>query len=370
MKYLKVVVPLLVVLALLVIAMPAAAQGPTCPALYSNVWFVPAGCTPLRVTMSGQAKLPAPYVVKSGTNEDPFGGLPIWNGYGPLGNVGIESKFGLTPNSYKFGAPTADGGVPSQLSGDGTSPRKAINIEGAWSTSQSVRTDLGETPMEIPTCATIKIPAGSSRWFKFNVDGKSQKVQFWVDDELDNATTPSGSAVFGAADAYMYGVNGASGWAANSFDTVNTQTNYGPIASGPVLEGFVGVIYGREALQPNYEFNAPNAAILTLNSSATSGSLSRGPGETQASKDLPQINRSQRVDLSSASGLSLAGILGHPVSNLAYASYNFNQPNHLLWYESGGDGWYFARVYNQMLWDGVASVCSYRAFVRSVPTGK
>jgi len=357
MKYLKIVVPLLAVLALLVIAMPAAAQGPVCPALYSNVWFVPAGCDPIRVTMSGTAKLPAPWVVKPGTNMDPFGGLPVWNGYGPINGFrnegGIEGKFGLTPESYKFGAPTQDGGVPSQLSGDGTSPRAAINIEGAWSTTASVRTDLGETPMEIPTCATVKIPAGSSRWFKMNVDGKSQKLQFWVDDELDTATTPSGSAVFGAASAYMWGVNGASPWAAKAFDTVNTSPSiaYGPgFIIGPVLEGYVAVMYGRESLMPNYEFKAPNASIFTLNWSATSGSLSRGP--------------------QSPSGQSLAGIEAHPVAQIGYAQFNPAQLNHLLWYESGGDGWYFARVYNQMIWDGVASVCSYRAFVRSVPTGK
>jgi hypothetical protein len=45
----------------------------------------------------------------------------------------------------------------------------------------------------------------------------------------------------------------------------------------------------------------------------------------------------------------------------SWAQYNPFQPSHLLWWEGHLDGWVHARVFNQMVWEGVVSVCSYRA---------
>ncbi len=178
MKVMKWLVPLAVVVLVLMIALPASAQGP-----YT------AGPNVHVRTYNGPL-----YVVNPGTNEDPFGGFPIPGSGGQPGALGAPGNFGRYP--WNSALP---GGVPSNKSGDGSSPRKAINVGGPWS---AVYTS-GEQPWELPGCVTVKIPAATSKWVKAET-WKNVQLIYWVDDELNDATKASGNAVFGAANAYMY----------------------------------------------------------------------------------------------------------------------------------------------------------------------
>jgi hypothetical protein len=310
MKYMKVIVPLLVVVALVIMALPASAQGP------------------IFVQTTDQGKKPV-WVVKAGTTEDPFGGLPLSTSSG----LGAASKFGIGgPGVFAI-----QGGKPSTNSGDGTSPRKSIYIGGAWTSVQSDQ-------QELPTCTTLKVPAGTSRWFKMDT-WYGKKLQVWLDDELNTATAPSGSAVFGAADNWFSGLTPGSAWAKNSFGD-------SPEANPNLFEGFVLAILDSDNMKPNYAYAPPNAALYTVGTSASGSPLRSGQGVS------PVPDR-----------ISLTGIIysGMPTSNTSgYGTWNKAQPSHLIWWEGAGDGWYHARVYNQMIWDGVATVCSYRAYNRDV----
>jgi len=334
----KLVFALVLVVALLVVALPAAAQGPA-----PTPWFVRA----------------------AGTNEDPFGGLPLYNDQKASA---MSAKF-LDP---ALGSDPVPGGVPSDKSGDGTSPRKAVYIGGAWAAQQPSKgfgIDVGEHPQEIPSCVTMKIPAGQNRWFKYDswkwAPSKASKTgypiqtQVWVDDELDGATKPSGSAVFGAANLYSYGIQAWDGWS-GKLDANYDSTSYS-VNSGPHSDGFVTWIYPPDMLQPNFQFAAPNAWIFTVNV-GSSGSLSRSaPGQAGVSNSiLCQPPVSAKLNFDQATGLITSGIIGICKDNVGYAQYNPDQPSHLLFYQSQVDGWSFARVLNQMVWDGTASVCSYR----------
>jgi hypothetical protein len=292
MKFLKVIIPLLVLATLFVVVAPVAADPP-------------------------------------GSNEDPFGGYPI-TGTIP-GGEGIVAKFGLEP----WGS-ALPGGIPSFKSGDGTTPRRAINISGLWGSlyPQSMGPILASespdsftvTTVELPNCATVKIPAGKARWFKLEAY-RDRRTQIWLDDEPSSATRASGSAVFGAADQYMLGTAPGDGW------QMNALRGFAPQAPN-FLEGFVLAVYDPDNLKPMWAFQPPNAAILSVNTDAR-GLLVPGP---------------DNISVSDATG---AGIHG-------YANYNPNVPNHLLWYEGRFRGWVFVMVYNQMVWDNTASVCSQR----------
>jgi hypothetical protein len=390
----KLIFALIVIAALLVVAMPVAAQGPT---PYNPVasWY------------NRTSQMTAAWV------GDPFGGnprLPVEVSYAPDGKGGVTAKLANASFPYtgivaKFGpSPFAaqdilPGGIPSSMSGDGSAPRKAIYIGGAWadpnvnpksqyasflgSTLEPDR-NYNETPIELPACATVKIPAGSSKWFKLDtwkqvvrgqVSGKGtadtfSKVatQIWVDDELDGATQPSGSAVFGAANKYMWGTADEDYWsqfAANQAPQTREDIN-----------GYFMAVYGPDFLQPNYAFAPPNAWIFTLAASGT-GSLSRSctaaafagqPCVTAASggNSMPAGNSSAGVHTNwstemIANGVPQAGTVAIAISTMG--TFNPSQPSHLLWSDGTYDGWVFVRVINQMIWDGTASVCSYRNVV-------
>jgi len=249
-----------------------------------------------------------------GTNEDPFGGHPITGALGPEAGEGIVAKFGLSPFGYAW-----PGGVPSNKSGDGTTPRRAINIGGIWG-------GRGDIPLELSNCATLKIPAGAGRWFKLDT-WSDRRVRIWLDDELDGATKPSGSSVWSAADQYMLGTAPDSAWQKNALSG-SQSANF--------LEGFVMAIYDPDNLKPMWFFSPPNAAILSVNTDSA-GLLLSGP---------------DNISVKDATG---AGVHG-------YGNHNPNQPSHLLWYEGRFDGWVYVLVYNQMIWDGTASVCSQRVY--------
>jgi hypothetical protein len=249
-----------------------------------------------------------------GTNEDPFGGHPITGALGPEAGEGIVAKFGLSPFGYAW-----PGGVPSNKSGDGTTPRRAINIGGIWG-------GRGDIPLELSNCATLKIPAGAGRWFKLDT-WSDRRVRIWLDDELDGATKPSGSSVWGAADQYMLGTAPGDGWQRNALNG-SQSANF--------LEGFVMAIYDPDNLKPMWSFRPPNAAILSVNTDSA-GLLLSGP---------------DNISVKDATG---AGVHG-------YGSHNPGMPNHLLWYEGRFDGWVYVLIYNQMIWDGTASVCSQRVY--------
>lgn len=282
MIFFKVIIPVLAIISIFSVAMPAAADLP-------------------------------------GLNEDPFGGNAVFEKIGiPLcrepeycGEIFVDT------------ATIMQGGVPSKKSGDGTTPRRAIYIGGIWGGS-SLDSASGENPPELPNCATVKIPEGSARWFKLDTWG-DRRVHIWLDDELVGATRSSGSAVKGAAWAYMSGTAPGDVRRTNAFEE----------AEGPsFLEGFVMAIYDPDSLKPNYAFNPPNAAILTLDTSRA-GLLNRG-----------------------SDSLFLEDITGGGIHG--YGSYNPNIPNHLLWYEGRFNGWVYVLVHNQMIWDGSATVCSQR----------
>ncbi|MBM3130487.1 MAG: hypothetical protein FJ009_17900 [Chloroflexi bacterium] len=266
-----------------------------------------------------------------GANEDPFGGLPI-TGTIPDG-VGVVARFGLSPLGYAL-----PGGVPSFKSGDGATPRRAINISGAWGRQNPAPMGpllASESPesftvtiIELPNCATLKIPAGKARWFKLETY-RDRRVQIWLDDERDGATTASGFSVFGAADRYMFGTAPGDGWQMNALRDGGSQT-------ANFLEGFVLAVYDPDNLKPLWAFRPPNAAILSVNTDAR-GLLLPGP---------------DGITIAEATG---AGIHG-------YANHNRNVPQHLLWYEGRFHGWVFVMVYNQMIWDSTASVCSQRVW--------
>jgi hypothetical protein len=343
----KLVFALVVVAALLVVAMPVAAQGPR------------------------------PVFVRAvGTNEDPFGGLPIGGTQYPGSskyNVGGITGLGQLNNGT--GDVAVSGGVPSDKSGDGTAIRKAIYIGGAWANqAQNVKgfgLSAGETPMEIPSCVTVKIPAGQGRWFKMDtwkeaasagssVPKEPLFLQVWVDDELDGATKPSGSAVWGAASQYAFGVQAWDGWSKN-LDAAGDNTSYGGARagagnwngiSGPHAEGFLMTMYSPNMLQPNFAYPAPNAWLYTVNSSSTG--LSRSgpvpPPEGVAPSFECQMNNN-----------SAGALMSKCNTIIGYGQYNPSQPSHLLWYETRSDGWWHALVTNRMIWDGTASVCSYRS---------
>jgi len=362
----KLVFAAIVVVALLIVAMPVAAQGPN-PYVPVSVWF---NRTPqINATWAG----------------DPFGGNPKLNVpimYVPNpGNTavvavlqskkyvdyaGIVGKFGYEPYSPYNILP---GGIPSSMSGDGSGPRKAIYIGGAWADDSvnppnstygywNLPTRGGdEHPYELPGCATVKIPAASSKWFKLDTwktepagSGFNKvRTQIWVDDELDGATKPSGSAVFGAADKYFWGTAPNDPWQANVFDGYNAM-------DPNEINGYFMVVYDPDALQPNYAFAPPNAALFTLDVSG-SGSLRRSCSAA-AYAGLPCVPASKGGPSSNA-GTSLAGMLGG-MNKINGATFDPHHPSHLAWTEGGYDGWVFVRVFNQMIWDGTATVCSYR----------
>jgi hypothetical protein len=247
-----------------------------------------------------------------GTNEDPFGGNAIIV-FNPEGGEGIVAKFGNYPGEAQ------PGGIPSRKSGDGTSPRRAININGIWGQS-------GDPTPELVNCATLKIPAGNYRWFKLEAYGDRQ-VHIWVDDEITEATTASGGSTWGAADQYMLGTAPGTRWQTNALDNSQTENH---------LEGFVMAVYGPDNLNPMGAFSPPNAALLSVNVDGR-GKLLNGP---------------DNVSVIDATG---AGIQG-------FGSHNWGEPKHLLWYDGRFAGWVFVSIYNQMIWDGTASVCSQRVY--------
>jgi hypothetical protein len=219
-----------------------------------------------------------------GTNEDPFGGLPIRDEFGAI----------------------LPGGLPSALSGDGTTPRKAIYIA--------------------DDCATLRFQAGKARWFKFDAWGDKQQ-QIWLDDALAGATAPSGSSVWGAALDYMIGTAPGDGWRANAYPMADA-------ANENLRHGYVLAVYDPDSLRPLNYFTPPNAAILSVNTGAR-GFLRYGP---------------DNISIADAVGARIHG----------YGAFNRAQPSHLLWYEARFSGWIFILVYNQMIWDDTASVCAAR----------
>lgn len=276
MKSLKVLVQSLILVTLFAPALPTSAQGPL-------------------------------------TYEDPFGGLPIL-GTDPNG-VGAVARFGLTPEKGPL-----PGGIPSTKSGNGTSPRRAINI----------------TSEDEPVCSTFRLPAGTAGWFKLLADGGNM-THVWLDDERADAREPSGGAVWGAADRYMVGTPPGSAWRKNALNGTNSQDpNF--------REGYVLAVYDPDNLKPNYAFSPPNAAILTL-STDNRGLLLNGPG-----------NRS----LKDITGAGIAG----------YGNRSRDHPQHLLWYQGHFGGWAYVMVYNQMIWDDTASLCTQQVEIIAPPVSE
>jgi hypothetical protein len=252
-----------------------------------------------------------------GLNVDPFGGFPILAGIGtPL------CSFDNSCGEVFFKRMIVPGGVPSTKSGAGTSPRGAIYIGGKW--GKSLDPASGESPPELPNCSTVKVVAGNARWFKMDT-WKDRRIRIWLDDELDGSSQPSGSSVWSAADQYVLGTAPGNPWQINLFGDMQ-----GPNSVG----GFVMAIFGPENLRPNEMFKPPNATILTHD--WDNGGLTSNGSSKNAVSYAPSS------------------------ATVGYGSINPNISDHLLSYESRFDGWVYVLVYNQMIWDGFASVCSQR----------
>jgi len=425
----KLIFALIVVAALLVVAMPVAAQGP-------NPYGVPYLPNPYLNLQN-----PAPWYNRTGEMNaqwagDPFGGNPrlgVEVTYVPDGKggvvqkianaawpyTGIVAKFGATPWIQYDALP---GGIPSSMSGDGSAPRKAIYIGGAWADQavdpaakfgsfngpvQLPQRGANENPFELPACATVKIPAAGSKWFKLDTwkneargsDVNKIATQIWLDDELDGATKPSGSAVFGAANKYMYGTAPNDYWSKGAFFYSSQQSGLSdykaadgtPLLGGPIggpgkgylhgqgLEGFVMVVYGPDVLQPNYAFAAPNAWLYSLGVSGSGGvqrsctaaafagqacvTAPSGGNSLPGGNSLSQTHLSFSTEVKRMCEANKGNVCDNPLGNggvSTYGEYNINQPSHLLFSEGTYDGWVHVRVVNQMIWDGTATVCSYR----------
>ena len=186
------------------------------------------------------------------------------------------------------------GGPPSKTSGNGSTTWGAIYIG-----------DNG--------CWTGKLAAGSAMWFKAD-SWAGKKFQVWLDEELAGATKPSGSSVWGAANAYFWGTVPGDQWQPNSIANNPMDAN--------MLEGYALKLYDPDNLQPNFYWPTPNMGLLTTKSGS-------GPGFS--------------------------------ASHTSWANFNPDQPSHLLWNENKWVGWVYMKVYNQMIWDGTFSICTYRA---------
>ena len=390
----KLIFALIVVAALLIVAMPIGAQGPD-PYIPVRMWY------------NRTAEMSATWA------GDPFGGNPMLgiavryvpDGKGGVAAVtnqgvapgsgtvaygdptGIVAKYGLSPWRYdpyssSFGTFVAGeiqpGGIQSRMSGNGGNPFKAIYIGGAWVDAsdnlwcssiwdpntnvplirQCRNQSIGENPLEVPGCATVMIPAGNSKWFKFDTwkkdnAGRRLQTEVWIDDELDSATKPSGSAVFGAANKYYWGTAPMDGWSGNALLGTNPMNSV-------EINGFFGMIFSPDVLKPNYAFAPPNASLLTVEYSGT-GSARRSC--TAAAYAGQPCVPASKGGPSTSGGLSLSGLrafLTGWADYFDFMEFNKSQPSHLMWYSTNGDGWYFLRVWNQMIWEGTVSVCSYR----------
>jgi hypothetical protein len=351
----KLIFALFIVAALVVVAMPAAAQGPN---PYVPLWYD-------RTPEMGKAKA---WLDAGG---DPPGGYPLLEGpvryeadatgkVVPVGlqaawpYAGIVAKFGLTPYSNIL-----PGGIPSNASGDGSSPNKAIYIGGAWAdNSVNPRTRFlwdpntmvdphiqgrysNENPYEIPACATFKVAAGTNMIVKLDTwskDSQGNRIQtkVWLDDELDGAKKFSGSAVFGAANKWFIGTsNYGDGW------SVNYTTPRGNQQDANKVQGYVMKIIP-SGLEPNMAYPPPNAEILT---GGCTSAVYAGQSCVQAPSGGPS---------------NPAGASSDYWGYQALANFNPNQPSHLLWADGNWDGWVYAQIWNQMIWDGMVTVCSFR----------
>jgi len=352
----KLIFALFIVAALVVVAMPAAAQGPN---PYVPLWY---DRTPemgrVKAWMDAGGDPPGGYprlsvavkydVNAAGTAVVPTNLAAAW----PY--AGIVAKFGLTPYSALL-----PGGIPSNASGDGSTWNKAIYIGGAWAdNSVNPRTRhlwdpntmvdphiqgrySNENPYEIPGCATFKVPAGQNIAVKFDTwskdsQGNRIQTQVWLDDELDGAKKFSGSATFGAANKWFLGTsNYGDGW------SVNYTTPRGNQQDANKIQGYVMKI-APSALEPNMAYPPPNA--LALIGECTSA-VYAGQSCVQAPSGGP----------SNPAGAS-SSYWGYQ----ALANFNPNQPSHLLWAEGNWDGWVYLQIRNQMIWDGTVTVCSFR----------
>lgn len=329
-------------------------------------------------------------IFSASTWSDPFGGYPILGPQNGLYTPGTAYTFmgpqwlwGPTPSTG-----IANGGVPSRNTGNGMAPRQSIMLGGVWrgdANGNTYITDAGTpNPQELPTCATVTVPPGQSRWFKMDSwknspDGQyAMKLQIWVDEEANGATVPSGSSIWGAANGYMVGTTqpnlNAGGdqilgpemdWQYYIFsDPGFTDPLH---MAGPYTEGFVLAVYDPDAMKPNYVFPAPNATLYTVAVSGVSQGVKRTctadayngtpciPGITfpPAGTSVCNIVQNNLCGLNRGNGFNIVE---------GYGQWQAQQPSHTLFYESGGwDGWVHARLYNQMVWPGTATVCSFRA---------
>jgi len=214
--------------------------------------------------------------------------------------------------------------IPSKTSGNGSTTWAAIYIgdNGSW---------------------TGKLAPGSAMWFKGDAWIDKPTV-ITLDDELPNSTKPSGWAVLGTPLRYGYGVAPGDPKRANflSWDRNHAQ-------------GFAFEVWAPpDDLQPNFSYPGPNngwiltdpqgmpkpdvcAPMLTGNGGANNGACPVGWGAFQAS-----TGSDQRSD---QSGMQNTG--GQP-------------PKHFLYYRGTWAGWYYIRVYNQMLIDGWFTIRTVR----------
>lgn len=143
---------------------------------------------------------------------------------------------------------------------------------------------------------SIKFPAGATLWFKADT-WRDYNIQVWVDDDPQ----------WGAAFKYFE----------------NYQAPQTSDQSPNRLNGFWLRVYAPDALAPNYWY--PEGSRM----------------------DLLTTENGIRPD-------------GSEVRYVGMANNNKFVTDHLLWYEARFDGWTYFQVFNKMMWDNNAIVCTRR----------
>ncbi len=144
---------------------------------------------------------------------------------------------------------------------------------------------------------SIRFAAGSALWFKADTS-KDYNMQVWLDDNPQ----------WGAAFKYFEN---------NPDPKTSDQT-------ANLLHGFWLRVYAPDSLFPNYFFDdqAHRMDLLTTQSGIR--------------PDTTEVNW------------------------VGMANNNKFVTDHLLWYEGHFDGWMYLQVFNKMMWDNNAVVCTHR----------
>jgi len=190
-------------------------------------------------------------------------------------------------------------------------------------------------------CFTGKLPAGSAMWFKG--DAWIDKPQLiWLDDELPNATKPSGWSVLGVPLQYEKG---------SAPDSAKRQGALGFYYDN-FMQGFAFQVWAPpDDLQPNFAYPGPNNGWILTDAQGMPNPGSCGQTQIGGPSGGCPVGWG-------AWNKPFASGARNPLN--AYMNSGGTPPTHLLWYRGDWAGWYYVKVYNQMLIDGWFTICTLR----------